>query len=227
MVNLKGKRNMGFTIIDKIYVIVVILLAAVIISGWPSYSMEGYSESVIKWAADGDRIPERAVERISQRRFLTWAANPIVVEAIKKANAEPRKSIYDIILLDNAWIDGECAPKFYNKFLENECAQYLQNLRKENFRTKSLYSEIFVMDKQGCIVAQTQKASDYWQGDEDKFVKAYANGKGAVYISESIYDESTQSILIHVSVPVIDGDSGKAIGVMTIGMNINVLDEQI
>ena len=83
------------------------------------------------------------------------------------------------------------------------------------------------MDRQGCIVAESKKTSDFWQGDEDKFVKSFADGKGAIFVDESTYDESTRAPLIQVSVPVFDPNTREAIGVMTVGLNIGVLDEQI
>ncbi len=227
MVNRKNNSNKGFTIADKMYILVILILTGIILIGWSGNSVQGYRGEALKWSADGDRISQRPVERIAQKRFINWAANPLVVQAVKNANSQPRKSLYEIIMLDNAWIEGECDPKFYSQFAENECARYLKQIQKENAKGKFLYAEIFVTDNRGCIIAQTQKTSDYWQGDEDKFAKAYADGKGEIFIDESIYDESTQSILIQVSVPVMDDQNGSAIGVMIIGMNISVLDEQI
>lgn len=43
------------------------------------------------------------------------------------------------------------------------------------------YAEIFVMDNQGANVAMSDKTSDYWQGDEDKFVRSFAGGEGKVF----------------------------------------------
>lgn len=40
-----------------------------------------------------------------------------------------------------------------------------------------VYSEAFVTDAKGANVAAYPATSDYWQGDEDKFTKAFASGK--------------------------------------------------
>jgi hypothetical protein len=80
------------------------------------------------------------------------------------------------------------------------------------------------MDNQGANVAMTNKTSDYWQGDEAKFTDSFKNGVGAIHISTVEFDESAQAYLVQVSVPVMEG--GKAIGALTIGVNIDELEAQ-
>jgi hypothetical protein len=189
--------------------------------------MKGQATGNVKWSGEGDQIPLRAIERIANKRFVAWAASPIVVEAVEQANSKGVKSLDEIIELDRKWIDGPGAEEWIKQFVDNSCARYLRQLQAERGGEKGLYAEIFLMDRQGCIVAESEKTSDYWQGDEDKFVKTFAGGGGAVFIDEPVYDESTHSPLIQVSVPVFEPVSGKAIGVMTVGLNIGVLEEQI
>ena len=81
------------------------------------------------------------------------------------------------------------------------------------------------MDRQGNIVAESNKTSDYWQGDEDKFVKSFADGKGAIFIDKPSFDESIQTYLVQVSIPIFDPDMGGAIGAMTVGVNLEALVE--
>ena len=68
----------------------------------------------------------------------------------------------------------------------------------------------------------TDKTSDYWQGDEPKFTKAYNKGSGAIYISDVNFDDSTQAYLVHVSVPISDGKN--IIGVKTFGVDVNKIE---
>ena len=75
------------------------------------------------------------------------------------------------------------------------------------------------MDNQGANVAMTDKTSDYWQGDEAKFQKAFNGGAGAVFIDAVKFDESAQAYLVQVSVPVMDGD--QAIGAITMGIDVD------
>ena len=82
---------------------------------------------------------------------------------------------------------------------------------------------VFVMDGKGLNVGQSDVTSDYWQGDEAKWQDTYSNGKGAVHISELEEDESTQTLQSQVSVTVVDPESGKAIGAVTFGVNVENL----
>jgi len=43
------------------------------------------------------------------------------------------------------------------------------------------------------------KTTDYWQGDEAKFIRSYNNGKGEVFVDDVKFDDSTQAYLVQVS----------------------------
>lgn len=79
------------------------------------------------------------------------------------------------------------------------------------------------MDNQGAIVAMTNKTSDYWQGDEAKFQKSFNGGEGAINIGKEKFDDSAQAYLVQVSIPILDGD--KAVGALTIGVNLGKLQK--
>ncbi len=223
----KTRRFGGSATAGRLYVGIV-LLAIILIVGWlVPYSIKGRATGNVKWSGEGDQIPLRAIERIANKRFVVWAASAIVVEAVEQANSKGVKPLDKIIEVDKKWMDEPGVGEWIRQFVDNPCARYLRQLQAERGGEEGLYAEIFLMDRQGCIVAESEKTSDYWQGDEDKFVKAFAEGKGAVFIDEPVYDESTHSPLIQVSMPVFDPVSGKAIGVMTVGLNIGVLEEQI
>jgi hypothetical protein len=99
--------------------------------------------------------------------------------------------------------------------MENECGKYLRKIQA----SAPYYAEIFVMDNQGANVAMSDKTSDYWQGDEAKFIKSYNGGRGAVFVDDVKFDNSTQAYLVQISVPVKDGD--KIIGAITFGINVD------
>jgi len=99
--------------------------------------------------------------------------------------------------------------------MDSECGKHLHEIQA----SAPYYTEIFVMENQGANVAMTDKTSDYWQGDEDKFRKSFAGGAGAIFVDEVKFDESTQTYQVQVSVPVMDG--GKAIGAITFGIDVD------
>ncbi|MBU0649525.1 PDC sensor domain-containing protein [Patescibacteria group bacterium] len=163
-----------------------------------------------------------AIKRTTEEKIIKWAKNPIVVNAVKEANIEATRSQDEIIRLDEKWRQIEEVDEWIESYLTNGCADYLKEVQNKKEHGATVYAEIFVMDKQGCIVAETDKTSDFWQGDEDKFIKSFANGKGDIFIDEASYDESTGIYSVQVSVPVLDADSGRAIGAMTVGIDLDL-----
>ncbi|MDK2897450.1 MAG: hypothetical protein PWP04_1570 [Candidatus Atribacteria bacterium] len=152
--------------------------------------------------------------QFAQTNLVEWGKGPIIVAAVKLQNEEG-KTLEEIRELDERWISTPGIADFMKPFLENECAQHLSELGK----SAPYFVETFVMDNQGALVATTNKTSDYWQGDEAKFIESYKAGKGEIYISPVEFDESTQAYLVQVSVPVTEEDT--TIGVITIGIDVD------
>ena len=159
------------------------------------------------------------VKTLITNDFLKWINDPVIVEAIKKANAKNEKrSMDEIKAADQEWIKAEGISDLMREMLTNDAAQFLKKKQKES---DGKYSEIFVMDFQGCNVAMSAKTSDFWQGDEAKFIKSYNDGKGAVFVDKVKFDESTKVPQVQVSLPVLDGN--KVIGAITIGVSLDNL----
>ena len=176
------------------------------------------------WATDEAIMSN--IEHLAKNEIVALAKDTIVVNAVKEANKTATKSLELIFKLDKRWRATDGVDEWIGRFLNNPCATYLKKVQKEHKKGgRFLYSEIFVMDKQGNIVAESNKTSDYWQGDEAKFIKSFADGKGAIFIDKPSFDESTQTYLVQVSVPVLDPYTGGAIGAMTVGVNLEALPE--
>lgn len=148
-----------------------------------------------------------------------WGENPILVAAVKAQNAE-NLTLDAIKARDATWRKTSGVDDFMKAMMENPAAKELSRLEK----SKPYYFELFLMDNQGANVAMTNKTSDYWQGDEAKFTDSFNNGQGAVHISDVEFDESAQAYLVQVSVPVMEG--AHAIGAITIGINVDILEGQ-
>jgi len=82
------------------------------------------------------------------------------------------------------------------------------------------FIELFLMGNQGAIIAATNKTTDYWQGDEDKFIKSFNHGEGSVQVGKVIYDESSEAFIVQISIPIWDKD--RAIGSLTAGINLDI-----
>jgi hypothetical protein len=78
------------------------------------------------------------------------------------------------------------------------------------------------MDARGMNAGQSDVTSDFWQGDEDKFTKTFAAGTTSIFVDEARKDDSTQMFQSQASMTILD-ESGKPIGAITIGINLDQL----
>lgn len=146
-----------------------------------------------------------------------WGNNPALVAAVKAQNSKGI-SLADIKSKDEKWIKTTGVDAGMKALMSNSAATELKKLES----SQPYFLELFLMDNQGANVAMTNKTSDYWQGDEPKFTKSFNGGAGAVHMGKVKFDKSSQVYLVQVSVPVMDAD--KAIGAITIGINIDELE---
>ena len=163
-----------------------------------------------------EKAPQK-VFKLAQSTLAKFGADPIIVKAVKAENAKG-KTLDQIKAMDEKWTAHAGFADYMKAMMDSECGEYLRKIQK----SAPYYAEIFVMDNQGANVAMTNKTSDYWQGDEAKFQKSFAAGKGAIFVDDVEFDDSSQAYLVQVSVPVKDG--GKAIGAITFGIDVDKIE---
>ncbi len=139
-----------------------------------------------------------------------WATHPTLVNEVVKHNYV-KQNLDDIKQIDLLWIEGK-KEVFARALQENKSGRFL----KKRVLHNRLYTEAFVCDNQGAVVGEYPMTSDYWQGDEDKFLKSFNGGKGQVYIGPIELDESSGEISVQISVPV--SSQGEAVGVLVVGL---------
>ncbi len=151
-----------------------------------------------------------------------WLSDPVIIDAVVAQNtANENLSQGDIDALDKKWRAESSASD--QPFINELLGRYISTfLKSKEYAAGGLITEIFVMDNKGLNVGQSQITSDYWQGDEGKWQNTYKNGAGAIDISDVELDESTQTYQSQLSLSVVDA-SGKAIGAITIGLNVEML----
>ena len=184
--------------------IIILFLGCVLISAG---SMTAYG---------GEKAPAK-VRDLAQTVLVKIGTDSVIVSAVKAENAKG-KSLEEIKKIDDKWSNTIGVDDMMDAMLNSACSKHLLTIKKRN----NYFEEIFVTDNQGANVAMTDKTSDYWQGDEAKFIKSFKGGDGSVYISDVNFDDSTQSYLTQISVPVMDGE--KAIGVITFGINVDKIN---
>lgn len=144
-------------------------------------------------------------------RIKEWAATPLLIEAVRAQNLKDT-SLEEIKRIDAEWLGGK-SDDLATTLLTNPAGRFLHERLRKN---ELLYTEAFLCDNKGAVVGEHPKTSDYWQGDEDKFIQSYNNGEGRDYIGAVKFDESTRTYSVQVSVPVLD--DGMTIGVLVVGL---------
>lgn len=167
---------------------------------------------------------ESRLSALAQAEIAAIATSPQVIEAIRAQNVETAAyGQSQIDELDQTWRAevGSTGQTMISEVLGRAASQYLSDQREAS---AGLFTEIFVMDGKGLNVAQSDVTSDYWQGDEAKWQDTFGQGPGAIHISEIEEDESTQTFQSQVSMTIVDPDNGAAIGAITVGVNIEMIE---
>ncbi|MFN7023942.1 MAG: hypothetical protein ACK4QP_05375 [Pseudorhizobium sp.] len=130
-----------------------------------------------------------------------------------------------IAALDSQWTqERESSDKpLIAATLSNPLSVYLSRMQGKSL---GLYPEIFVMDQNGLNVGQSSITSDFWQGDEDKFLKTFRVSSDAMFIDEAEYDSEFGIWRTQVSLTVNDADGGKSIGAVTVELNLTELERR-
>lgn len=163
----------------------------------------------------GEKAPQKVYD-LANSKLAKYGTDPLVVKSVSAENAKG-KSIEQIKDMDKKWITTPGIADYMKELMTSECGKHLIKIKD----SAPYFAEIFLTDNQGANVCQTDKTSDYWQGDEKKFTESFRSGEGTVFVDEVKLDESTQEQLVHVSVPV--KEEGKTTGVLIFGVQVSKL----
>src|SRR3546814_10589865 len=83
----------------------------------------------------------------------------------------------------------------------NPLSSYLIRKKAES---NGLFAELFVFDAMGMNVGQSSVTSDYWQGDEDKYLQTFAVGPDAVFVDAIEYNDETRQRRRQVNFTIVD-----------------------
>ena len=124
--------------------------------------------------------------------------------------------------IDAIWgTEDSLAISVIQDIYRNDISFYLQRFKFSH----SDEAEVFVTDKYGQVYSMSNLTTDYWQGDEEWWQVSISGRK---YVSTPVYDESSKTWAVILSVPVFDGDPGSdVIGVVRGTVDITQLFESI
>jgi len=162
-------------------------------------------------------------ERINEAKLLAGSSE--IVSAVLSANArydgKTKEEIASgIKTLDEDWIEKKASSITAQNIIDNNLSSFLSAYQNKDSRK---YGEIFVTDKEGASIGITKILSDYYQADEGWWQEGFANGSGGVFLDDRGFDETVQSLVIGVVVPVLS--DGRAVGVLKINYKVDeILD---
>jgi PAS domain S-box-containing protein len=111
---------------------------------------------------------------------------------------------------DLAWKSTDNSTPLVWNVLNGEVVGRLRDFL-ENFPS---HSDALLTDKYGAAIAAVTRPINYYQGDEDWWQAAYAQGKGAIYISQPFFDPTIQTMRLIIAVPVYSSRKVEVLGVM-------------
>jgi len=171
-------------------------------------------------AAAQEQIPQEELEGLLKVKIRTvqhLALNPVLVRATRQQN-RVGLTLDEIKRRDDAWRGSKELTPFKRSQQESRAGKLLKR-----FVDRSVsFNEAFLTDVQGANVAAYPATSDYWQGDEDKWIESYRGGDSRIFIGPLELDDSTQTYAVQISAPVLDRD--RSIGILVVGVTISYLE---
>ena len=166
------------------------------------------------------------IDRAMHSRIIGWQAyanGQDIQEYLVDANrafedlGDP-ESIIDS--RDASWraVAGDKKTPFMKRLLQHRMSRLLRGLRNrlnQGFG-QTIYPEIFITNRYGAIVAQTNRTPDYRQSDETWWQQAMENG---IYVGHVAFDKSARIYATDVAFR-IDDEAGDALGVMKVVISL-------
>ena len=150
-------------------------------------------------------VKERVRAKVTEAALM--AADSALLQEIREANARygrrQREQIEaELQELDATWNtpDGDA---LVARVLDNPGSQAL----RRKLIVDPAFARITATDVHGATVAATHKTLDYYQADEEYWRDIYMTGRGAVSLTDVLYDDASQTYYIGIGVPVTDGQN--------------------
>lgn len=143
----------------------------------------------------------------------------IVIDPIRahnKAHPEAPTS-EEVIELEQKWYTEKTTTPgdLLREVEDNELSQFLRNLKSIS---GGRITEILIMGHHGRLVAESDVATDYWQGDEAKFLETFPKGPDAVFVDKVQFDQSANAVGAQASFTLVDPRTGEPVGAATVGI---------
>jgi len=151
------------------------------------------------------------------------AASNAVVEAALAANRAWEGMSAEAVTerirrVEESWA-GAASEPVVRQILSAPAAVQLRKYRDLDPR----FLRITLTDARGATIAATHKTLDYFQADEEYWQAIYAQGRGAVSVTDILYDDVTKAHYIGIGVPVLEPGTNRFIGTLDALVDVSSL----
>ena len=147
-----------------------------------------------------------------------------VVQALMKANQQRAVlSLKEIMKKDQEWVESPDDSPLIREALDRPCSVLLKQFQQGH----AGYDEIFITDRYGMNVCQTNRTSDWYQADEAWWTESYAKGTGKPAYGRIEFDESALSESIPLYIPVHQPSTGEIIGVAKAVVSLEKIRQEL
>lgn len=188
-----------------------------------------FNKNIIDCAASRFQVSAGERQKIATSlatKVEVWKKLPGLEAALKKANRENLRLNATLIKAkDEEWTRAfvEQDVAFANGIINKKLSEQLRIIKQQE---GDVITEIIVTDARGLNVAISDMTSDYWQGDEDKFIQVFGKSRATLYVGDINYDESTRHFQVQVSFPLHAHTSRESLGVMVVGVDVEKILSQ-
>lgn len=213
--------------------IIVSLLIVVIVGGTVAlfytnkYSQQALKETIGENSFTLAQQVIDSIDRIVYRRIERWQSfvdsRPRIIELLEESNQmflnlDNRQEIID--LRNDQWLQAsnEQAVLLMSDWTDEQLSQSLVSVSEfyEEQYGYDLFPEVFITNKYGTNIAQSNRTSDYYQADEEWWNQAKEND---LFVSDASYDESAMMFSLSLCIAIKD-EQGNFLGVIKAILNL-------
>jgi len=169
----------------------------------------------IALAAESLDMKQLAAQLVEKKKayIQSTAQNALLIRTLE--NHRTQLQTLDLILrAEQTWLKKPKEKRPPYIFQDAEANALMASLRA---KTPEI-SEIIITDANGATVYGSPNPSDFWQGDEEKFIQPAI--KLLPHVGAIQFDESTQTYQVQLSAPIINPDTNRFLGVFIAGIEL-------
>lgn len=143
-----------------------------------------------------------------------YAQRPEIIHALQHAAAEPFL-LEKTLQIDRHWQQND---SMRIRITQHPLSADFKQIVIDEQNT---IREVMLIDRYGRLVASYPTASDYYQGDENKFIRPQQSHQR--FIDKADWDDSSGSVAIQIATPVMEEQQFLGVVVHSLEVNLHIL----